>query len=122
MERDRRATAIVVAVLTVRAALPDEFEAEPFEDRLYLARLQHRDGAQDSGYPDRVGANELRLERWFTILQEHLYDFGQVGEELVHGGSLGMCTLPAGYVPNEQARVRVTFDNRSVVAHSDCPV
>ena len=30
-----------------------------------------------------MGANELGLECWFTILQEHLHDFGQVGEELV---------------------------------------
>ena len=69
-----------------------------------------------------MGANKLRLERWFTILQEHLYDFGQVGEELVYGGSLGMSTSPARYIPYEQASVRIAFDNSSVVAHSDCPV
>jgi hypothetical protein len=33
-----------------------------------------------------------------------------------------MSTFPAGYVPYEEASVRVAFDNCSVVAHPECPV
>ncbi len=53
----------------------------------------------------------MRLSCWFTILQKHLDDFGQVREELVDGSSLGMGTFPARYVPYEEASVRVAFDN-----------
>ena len=120
MERDRCTTTVLVPVLTVGPSLPDQSEAEACEDCLDLARLQNRYGSQGSGYADRVGANKLRVKRWFSILEEHLNHFGQVCEKFVDRSSLRMSTLPTRDVTNIKPCVGVTFDNGRVASHSDC--
>ena len=51
--------AVRVAVLTMRAPLPQKFKAEPLEQRLDLPRLQDRHRAQGSGYLHCVRSYEL---------------------------------------------------------------
>ena len=101
--------------------MADQFEAEVLENGLDLARFQNRDGPQRSGYPNSMGPNELRVECRFTILKEHLHDFGQVRKKFVNSGSLRMGAGPPGDVSHKKVCVGVTFDNSGLVTHGSAP-
>jgi len=121
MEWDRGAAAIFMTVLPVGSALADQFEAKVLENGLDLARFQNRDAPQRSGYPNSMGSNELRVECRFTILKEHLHDFGQVRKKFINSGTLRMSAGPPGDVPHKKACVCVTFNNSSVIVHGGAP-
>jgi len=66
--RDRGPTPVGMSVLLVGTTLPNFFETLLFEKRCHLFWLQNRDIGHLT-YPDRLNANELRLQGRFTVLE-----------------------------------------------------
>ncbi len=52
-------------------ALPDLLEAELHQENGHLARFQDRQGAHRLRDLDGLKADELRLELWIAVLEEH---------------------------------------------------
>ena len=78
VERDRRAAAVRVTELLVRASLADLSESQSLQEGHHLARLQGRKGAQ-SRNPDGLYGNKLGFELRLAVLQEHADYLLQVG-------------------------------------------
>ena len=74
--------------------------------------------ASRSRNPDRVSANEFRVEVWFTILKKHEDDFLQISKQFIDSSPLGMGSGPTWNVSNVKPCVRVEFDDSCEVAHT----
>src|SRR5688500_12198969 len=73
-----------------------------------LGGLRHEDG---------LGSDELRLEWWFPVLEEHRDHLAEVGVQLVEAVPLGVRPRKPGDIPHEYARLRVALDYGGVSAH-----
>ncbi len=78
MIRDGGASAVGVSILHVGSSLPDETEPEPLQDGTYFARPQDGELGHGLGDFDFLGTDELALQRWVTVLQEHSNDFFEI--------------------------------------------
>jgi len=112
----RRAASIRVPKLLMGAPLPDLFEAEPVQDPDDLARTQDRKPAHCSGR-DCLSTDELRLESWLAVLEEHRNDFVEIGVELVEGFALRVGSRKAGNIADEKSRLPVALDNGCIRFH-----
>lgn len=72
-----------IAKLLVRTTLPHFRETKLVQNGDNLSRLQDRDISHVSSDGDVLHPNELRLENWFAIFQEHGNDFSQVDVQFI---------------------------------------
>lgn len=114
---DRRASPIRVPVLTVCPTLPNLLEAELHQERGHLAWFQDRQRAH--GLRDLYGlkAHELGLEFRIAVLEEHRDDLTKILFEFVEGCPLAVGPRPARNRTDEEARVRIPFDDHVERAH-----
>ena len=120
MERDGGRTPVGMPILPMRTALAHETEAVPQQVPLHLPRLEDRNGAQASGDLHGVGPDEFGFERWLPVLEEEFHDFLEVGEQFLHGGTLGVGPGPARDVADEQPGIGVSFHDSGIRAHRRC--
>lgn len=88
-----------------------------FQQVLDVPRPQNRDRAHELRDLNGVGADELRLEARFPILQQQRYNLAQIVKQLVDGTTLGMSPGPPWDVTDEQPSVGVAFDDGGECAH-----
>lgn len=87
--------------LLVRAALPNLDEAERFQYRDDLARLQNWNVRQVSRYSHGLRPDKLSVEPRWAVFQQHRDDLAEILLELVQRRPLRVGTWPAGDVPDE---------------------
>lgn len=74
MKGNRSPATVRMAVLLVGPALANLCKTEFTKKRLNLTWLKNRRPRQLSD-PDRLHPDELRLQRWLSILEQHSEDF-----------------------------------------------
>ena len=119
MERDGRDAAVRVTELLVRASLPNLDEAKSLEPSHDFPRLENWERAHErrSGDEDRLRADELRLQRRFTILEQHGDDLAEVRLELVQGLRLTVRSWEAWYVTHVEVRGGIALDDGGIGTH-----
>lgn len=84
MVRNSRATAVRVAILPMRAALPREVETKGLQDAADLTRLENGWlGHELRRDVDALGADKLRRQFRFAVLQKHSDDLAEIALKLV---------------------------------------
>jgi len=78
MHWQRGAASVRVPILAVGTALPDQDKAQTCKQKCYFCGLQDGRAAHalSNGYLSNT--NELRVEGWLTILEQHRNDFAQI--------------------------------------------
>src|SRR5215204_2221447 len=66
---------------------------------------------------DGLRPDELRLEGRLAVLHEHADYLAKVGVQFIEAVPLAVCTRESGYVPDEDAGLRIAFDHGGVSAH-----
>ena len=99
----------------MRAFLPNLGEAQTVEKGDDLTRFQRGQRAHLRD-PDGLDRHELGLEFRLPILEEHA-EFLQVRLQFIERLALAVCTRPAGDMADEQAGVRVAFDDHVEGSH-----
>lgn len=117
MKGDRCGSARTVAKLLMRTALPDLNKTEFQQNRDDFDRLENGDVAHDLCNGDILNADEFRLKRRFTVLEQQENNFAKILVKLIQRGALRMCTSKPGDEAHEQARLWVTLDNGGICFH-----
>lgn len=102
----------------VRPALSNLHEAESQQDGHDLPQFQNRDVAHSS-HSHGLRPDELGLEDWLTVLQQHRDHLFEVPAELILRRALRVRALPPRDVANVKPRVLVALDDSGKRAHGE---
>ena len=83
MIRNGRAPPVQMPLLHMRAPLPHQKEAQPFQQSAHLSRLQDRKFSHVLTHLYGLRAYELGFGRRGTVLKEHIQNLYQVAVQLV---------------------------------------
>ena len=68
-----------MSILHVRTTLPDQDKTQGIQDATHLAGLEDRRPRHElRGDGDTLRADELRVQIWLPVLQQHLDDLAEV--------------------------------------------
>ncbi len=95
MERNRRATAVRMPILSMGSALPNQLKAKLEQSGLDFAGLENGSRAQRLSDLDGMCSYELGFEPGLAVLKQHLYDLLQIDQEFIDRRTLRMCARPA---------------------------
>lgn len=112
MVRNGRATPVRMAILHLRATLPDQSKTHRLQDAADLARLE--DGWLGHGLRgdnDALGADKLGLQRGVAVLKKHLNDLAEVSLQLVQRFALRVSTGKTGHIADVKPGVGAALND-----------
>ena len=111
----RGSASIRVAKPHMGASLPYGTNPKPQETGNELSWLQDRDGSHPvSAHNERLGSNEIGLQRRFAFFNQHRNDFGKIAPELVQILSLAMCSGKTRNMPYVQPCIGAALNDGRV--------
>lgn len=119
VHRHRCNATIRMPKLLVRAALPYLNKALLLEAPDYFTRLEDRDRShrRSLSHTNRLGTNELRLQRRLAVFEQHLDHLSKIFPKLLLARSLAVRARKSRDITNEKPCIRIAFNDGSECPH-----